>query len=100
MKDIKEVNVNINYNKIYEFKDDKGFISYNMLVPAKELVDLYLKFSSKIFRDNPRGPLGVKGNKDIINTLRDETKRTHFHILNNGLSAVCETCKSIDNNIV
>ncbi len=100
LKDLTELNVQIKYEKIYEFTDSEKFTSYNMLVPAMEIIDLYRKYRSKIFRDNPRGPLGVKGNKDIIDTLKDEIKKSHFHILNNGLSAVCDTCGMIGNNIM
>ena len=44
-----------------------------------------------IFRNNPRGPLGSVGvNRQIRATLVDENKRPTFHLLNNGLSAVCD----------
>ena len=37
-----------------------------------------------------RGPLGaVAVNKRIKETLEDDTKRELFHLLNNGLAAVC-----------
>ncbi|MBI4298930.1 MAG: AIPR family protein [Chloroflexi bacterium] len=61
-------------------------------VEAEKLASIFNQYKYKIFRHNPRGPLGaVKANKEIRETLEDPTKRPWFHLLNNGLSAVCHS---------
>lgn len=61
---------------------------------ATELIRVFDQHDFKMFRLNPRGPLGNrKVNREILNTLRDPQGRERFHILNNGLTAVCESFK-------
>lgn len=63
-------------------------------IEALELVDIFNRYKFRIFRDNPRGPLAsAKVNKDIAETLRNPDNRRWFHLLNNGLSGVCEAFK-------
>ena len=61
-------------------------------IAGSELVSLFRKHGFAMFRENPRGPLGpgVKINSQIIETLQSDDDRHRFHILNNGLTAVCE----------
>ena len=60
---------------------------------AEELAKIFHIHKYAIFRDNPRGPLGLSNsaNKGIRKTLEDDTKRVWFHMFNNGLSAVCDS---------
>jgi hypothetical protein len=45
-----------------------------------------------IFRLNPRLYLGDRpSNKGMLKTLRDSAERERFHLLNNGITVVCET---------
>jgi hypothetical protein len=45
-----------------------------------------------IFRLNPRLYLGDKpSNKGMLNTLRNDRERERFHLLNNGITVVCES---------
>ena len=61
-------------------------------VPAKVLAEAYDSYRSEIFRYNPRGPLGSnKVNKEIQRTLEDPVLKGHFHLLNNGLTAICDS---------
>ena len=61
-------------------------------VPAKYLAEAYQLYRSEIFRHNPRGPLGSnKVNKEIERTLTDDILKRHFHLLNNGLTAICDS---------
>ena len=60
---------------------------------AKELVEIFNKHKYRIFRENPRGPLGPKANKDIVQTLQNDVQLPRFHLLNNGLSGICESFK-------
>lgn len=60
-----------------------------MTVPVKQIIEVFARHNYKIFRLNPRGPLGNKVNAGIKNTLLDETERKRFHLLNNGITAIC-----------
>ena len=62
------------------------------MLTGTELMDLFKQHRFAMFRENPRGPLGqVKVNNDILSTLQSDEFRHNFHILNNGLTAVCES---------
>ena len=61
----------------------------SMTTPAKQIVEAFRRHSYKILRLNPRGPLGNKINRSIKRTLLDETNRQRFHLLNNGITAIC-----------
>lgn len=72
-----------------------GFVS--CLIPATTLMEAFKEHRYTIFELNPRGPLGnVKVNKSIRDTLRSATERPYFHLLNNGLTAVCDWFKVDD----
>lgn len=62
----------------------------SMTVPVKHIIDLFARHGYKIFRLNPRGPLGNKVNTSIKRTLLDPDNRTRFHLLNNGITAICD----------
>ena len=69
-----------------------GFDCIVATLEAEELARVFNNYKYKIFQSNPRGPLSsAKVNKDISATLRDDEKRKLFHLLNNGLSAVCDS---------
>ena len=61
----------------------------SMTAPVKQIIEAFRRHSYKIFRLNPRGPLGNKVNASIKRTLNDETNRQRFHLLNNGITAIC-----------
>lgn len=69
----------------------------SMTVPVKNMIDLFRRHGFKIFRLNPRGPLGNKVNNSIKRTLLDPDNRTRFHLLNNGITAICR-CYSLESN--
>ena len=67
------------------------FKSVLATIPASALADAYEEFRSAIFLFNPRGPQGSnKVNKDILETLKDPVIKNHFHLLNNGVTIVCD----------
>ena len=69
-----------------------GFDCIVATLEAEELARVFNNYKYKIFQSNPRGPLSsAKVNKDISATLQDDEKRKLFHLLNNGLSAVCDS---------
>ena len=61
----------------------------SMTVPVKQIIEVFARHNYKIFRLNPRGPLGNKVNAGIKKSLLDETERKRFHLLNNGITAIC-----------
>ena len=67
------------------------FKSVLATVPASALADAYEEYRSAIFSFNPRGPQGSnKVNKEIRETLKDPAIKNHFHLLNNGITVVCD----------
>ena len=71
----------------------------SMTVPVKQIIDVFALHSYKIFQLNPRGPLGNKVNTSIKNTLLDEIKRRQFHLLNNGITAICDSWRLNNNQL-
>lgn len=61
--------------------------------PVKHIIEAFRKYGYKLFRENPRGPLGNKINSSIKRTLLDQTDRQRFHLLNNGITAICLSWK-------
>ena len=72
----------------------------SMTVPVKQIIDVFARHKFKIFRENPRGPLGNKVNASIKNTLNDPTMRHNFHLLNNGITAICLSWALSDDQLV
>ena len=71
----------------------------SMTVPVKHIIEVFAKHSYRIFQLNPRGPLGNKVNTSIKNTLLDEIKRKQFHLLNNGITAICDSWRLNNNEL-
>lgn len=82
----------------YEGSDENGANRYlSGMIAASELVRVFKLHRHDIFRLNPRGPLGVvKVNKEIKESLDSEINRKRFFFLNNGLTAVCESFRMVD----
>ena len=82
-----------NENGLPTFHDMGGdFKSILATIPASSLASAYEEFRSAIFSFNPRGPQGSnKVNKDILETLKDPVLKSHFHLLNNGITVVCDS---------
>lgn len=70
------------------------FKTIQATVRARDIVEAYAAYRSAIFRYNPRGPQGSnKVNQEIQATLRDSALKGNFHILNNGLTVVCDAAR-------
>ena len=80
-----ETGVNAEYPTLY------------MTVPVTQIIDVFARHNYKIFGWNPRGPLGNKVNQSIKRTLLDEIDRKRFHLLNNGITAICDSWR-LDGN--
>ena len=72
----------------------------SMTVPVKQIIDVFARHSYRIFRLNPRGPLGNKVNNEIKRTLNEQTERRRFHLLNNGITAICDSYRLVDGQLV
>ena len=80
----------IDRNSYHETDVTSDYKTLSMTLPAKVIIDLFARHSYRIFRLNPRGPLGNKVNNSIKATLVNEIDRRRFHLLNNGITAICE----------
>ena len=80
----------------HQTQTDAEYRTLSMTVPVKQIIDVFARHSYKIFRLNPRGPLGNKVNTSIKRTLLDGTDRKRFHLLNNGITAICDSWKLDD----
>jgi hypothetical protein len=81
----------------YEF-DAGGLKTISALVPAKDLVTAFRKYEYSLFDENPRLWLGTRARPYIRmgDTLGDKQKKARFHLLNNGLSALCDRYERLD----
>ena len=70
---------------------DTDYPTLSMTVPVRQIINVFARHSYRIFRLNPRGPLGNKVNAEIKRTLNDPTDRRRFHVLNNGITAICDS---------
>ena len=61
----------------------------NMTMPVGLIIDAFDKYKYNLFRLNPRGPLGNKINRRMKDTLADDERKKRFHLLNNGITAIC-----------
>jgi len=68
-----------------------------LTLPAHEYVKACKPYGMELFRYNPRLYLGVnRVNAGIAQTLKNDLQRHWFHLLNNGITAVCERFDAID----
>ena len=70
-----------------------------MTVPVQQIINVFARHNYKIFQRNPRGPLGNNVNASIKRTLLDEIERKRFHLLNNGLTAICDSYRLNGNDL-
>ena len=82
-----ETSVNAEYRTLY------------MTVPVHQIINVFARHNYKIFQLNPRGPLGNNVNTSIKRTLLDDIERKRFHLLNNGLTAICESYRLDGNDL-
>lgn len=82
------VKLTIDPNRCHEVPGD--FKSVQLTVKARDIIDIFDEHRYKILRLNPRGPLGNKTNREIKESLSDPIRRRMFHLLNNGISAICD----------
>ena len=63
-----------------------------LTIPAHEYIDACKSYGMELFRYNPRLYLGTnRVNAGIEATIKDRGQRHYFHLLNNGVTAVCQS---------
>ena len=68
-----------------------------LTLPAYEYVNACKTYDMELFRYNPRLYMGlIKVNVGIAATLHDDFQRKFFHLLNNGITAVCAKFDHVD----
>lgn len=90
-EDIAQPNVELEVDEGYLHEVLGDYRTLEMTIRASEIVKVFAQHRYKIFRLNPRGPLANKTNQDIRASLENETMRHIFHLLNNGLTAICDS---------
>ncbi|MDO8617128.1 MAG: AIPR family protein [Dehalococcoidia bacterium] len=90
-EDVAEPNVQLHVSEGHFHEVPGDYPTLEMTIPVAEIIRVFGEHRYKIFRLNPRGPLANKTNGDIRDTLKNETSRRIFHLLNNGLSAICDS---------
>ena len=86
-----DVSIPLEQGTYHQTSTDAEYRTISMTVPVKEIIDIFARYNYKIFQRNPRGPLGNRVNENIKNTLLDEIDRKRFHLLNNGITAICQS---------
>ena len=84
----------------HQTQTDAEYRTLYMTVPVEQIISVFATHNYKIFRENPRGPLGNKVNTSIKRTLLDETERRRFHLLNNGITAICYSWRLDGNRLI
>jgi len=83
------VELRVDPDRCHEVAGD--YRTIELTVPVGEVIRVFEQHRFKIFRHNPRGPLASKTNREIRATLMDPTLSRIFHLLNNGLSVICDS---------
>ena len=79
---------------------ETDYPTLSMTVPVRQIINVFARHSYRIFRLNPRGPLGNKVNAEIKRTLNDPTDRRRFHVLNNGITAICDSYRLMGDQLL
>lgn len=72
----------------------------SMTISVNQIIDVFARHRFNVFRANPRGPLGNKINSQIKRTLEDPINRKRFHLLNNGITAICDSWNIVNEDQV
>ena len=86
-----DVSIQLEQGTYHQTAADAEYRTISMTIPVKQIIDVFALHSYKIFQRNPRGPLGNKVNTNIKNTLLNDIDRKRFHLLNNGITAICQS---------
>ena len=101
---------NFNYHLQFDIGEndiDKAIIkhsmgdinTYSFFIQYNDFIDFLLEYKKQckkidyLFEKNIRNYFGTKNNnvnKEILETIKDESKRKYFGLLNNGITIICE----------
>jgi hypothetical protein len=96
-----QVKLRLETGRFFEVLDRGMIRTLVSLANSHDYVEATQTKGSHIFRLNPRLYLGEKNtNKGMMKTLRDDKERGRFHLLNNGITVVCEKYSVNGNEIV
>lgn len=85
-----DLKIKFKHEEIFQRIEKEGK-SITGTVPASEIVRIYKEHKHRLFSLNPRESLkDTTVNKEMLDTLRDQTKRDKFWKYNNGISATCD----------
>lgn len=85
-----DLKIKFKQEEIFQRKEGEGK-SITGTVPASEIVRIYKEHKHRLFSLNPRESLkDTTVNKEMLDTLKDRTKRDKFWKYNNGISATCD----------
>ena len=89
----------IESDQYHQTDTNVDYRTLHMTIPVEQIIEAFARHSFKIFRLNPRGPLGNKVNTGMKATLLDDVERNRFHLLNNGITAICDSYQLIGNTL-
>jgi hypothetical protein len=96
-----QVKLRLEEGRFFEVQDGGMIRTLVTLANTHDYVEATQTNGARIFRLNPRLYLGEKNtNKGMMKTLRDGKERGRFHLLNNGITVVCDKYTISGNEIL
>lgn len=94
-----ELKIKFKQDEIFQRTEKEGK-SITGTVLASEIVRIYKEHKHRLFSLNPRESLkDTTVNKDMLETLKDPSRRDKFWKYNNGISATCDDFMVSDDNV-
>ncbi len=93
-----QVKIQTDQKHLHEVISD--YHTLEMTVQASEVIKIFRDQRYKILRLNPRGPLANKVNREVKESIENEVKRRIFHLLNNGITAICDSYKHLPDGVI
>ncbi len=94
-----DVDFKIPQGAYHQTVSNAEYRTLSMTVPVGQVIEAFARHRFQIFRLNPRGPLGNKVNRAIKRTLLSDVDRRRFHVLNNGITAICDSWRLDENSL-
>ena len=84
----------VNPESYHRTGGEAEYPTLSMTIPVSQIIDVFARHRFNVFQANPRGPLVNR----IKETLGDPINRKRFHLLNNGITAICESWRFVSDN--
>lgn len=88
----------VNSESYHRTGGEAEYPTLSMTIPVSQIIDVFARHRFNVFQSNPRGPLVNRINNRIRETLGDPINRKRFHLLNNGITAICESWRFVSDN--